>query len=75
MDASAIFWENLILLITQKICLLHSRCPIEVTFPYDYIEVLRCRPFHFSHRVVNKWFAERTILIRDAAHVFPLFGG
>lgn len=25
--------------------------------------------------MVNKWFAERTILIRDAAHIFPPFGG
>ncbi|KAH1414060.1 hypothetical protein KXX32_002055, partial [Aspergillus fumigatus] len=54
---------------------LHGGCPVEVTFPHDCIEVLRCRPFRFSHRVVNKWFAERTILIGDAAHVFPPFGG
>lgn len=75
MDASAIFWENLIPLITRKIRPLHGGCPVEVTFPHDCIEVLRCRPFRFSHRVVNKWFAERTILIGDAAHVFPPFGG
>ncbi|KAH2702661.1 hypothetical protein KXW03_003621 [Aspergillus fumigatus] len=75
MDASAIFWENLIPLITRKIRPLHGGCSVEVTFPHDCIEVLRCRPFRFSHRVVNKWFAERTILIGDAAHVFPPFGG
>ncbi|GIC92877.1 putative monooxygenase [Aspergillus udagawae] len=75
MDASAIFWENLIPLITRKIRPLHGGCPVEVTFPRDCIEVLRCRPFRFSHRVVNKWFAERTVLIGDAAHVFPPFGG
>ncbi|GAQ11816.1 hypothetical protein ALT_9137 [Aspergillus lentulus] len=75
MDASAKFWEHLTPLITRKIRPLHSGCPVEVTFPRDCIEVLRCRPFRFSHRVVNKWFAERTMLIGDAAHVFPPFGG
>jgi hypothetical protein len=75
MDASAIFWEHLTPLITRKIRPLHSGCPVEVTFPRDCIEVLRCRPFRFSHRVVNKWFAERTMLIGDAAHVFPPFDG
>ncbi|KAF7125583.1 hypothetical protein CNMCM5793_001800 [Aspergillus hiratsukae] len=75
MDASAVFWEQLTPLITRSIRPLHSGCPVEVTFPRDCIEVLRCRPFRFSHRVVNKWFAERTLLIGDAAHVFPPFGG
>lgn len=28
----------------------------------------------FVHKVVNKWFQDRTILIGDAAHVFPPFG-
>ena len=27
------------------------------------------------HKVVNHWFDQRTILIGDAAHVFPPFGG
>ncbi|RHZ70316.1 hypothetical protein CDV55_107039 [Aspergillus turcosus] len=75
MDASAMFWEHLTPLITRKIRPLHGGGPVEVTFPRDCIEVLRCRPFRFNHRVVNKWFAERTILIGDAAHVFPPFGG
>jgi 2-polyprenyl-6-methoxyphenol hydroxylase-like FAD-dependent oxidoreductase len=75
MDASDIFWEHLTPLITRKVRPLHSGCPVEATFPRDCIEVLRCRPFRFSHRVVNKWFAERTMLIGDAAHVFPPFGG
>jgi 2-polyprenyl-6-methoxyphenol hydroxylase-like FAD-dependent oxidoreductase len=75
MNASAIFWEHLTPLITRKVRPLNSGCPVEVTFPRDCIEVLRCRPFRFSHRVVNKWFAERTMLIGDAAHVFPPFGG
>lgn len=46
-----------------------------VPFPRDCIEVLRCRPFTFAQKVVNKWFHGRTILIGDAAHVFPPFGG
>ncbi|PKX91170.1 putative monooxygenase [Aspergillus novofumigatus IBT 16806] len=75
MDANAIFWEHLTPLITRNIRPLHGGCPAEVTFPRDCIEVLRCRPFRFSHRVVNKWFTERTMLIGDAAHVFPPFGG
>jgi 2-polyprenyl-6-methoxyphenol hydroxylase-like FAD-dependent oxidoreductase len=47
----------------------------DVRFPLDCIEVLRCRPFRFAHKVVNRWYHNRTILIGDAAHVFPPFGG
>lgn len=47
----------------------------DVQFPRDCIEVLRCRPFRFAHKVVNKWYDDRVILIGDAAHVFPPFGG
>jgi hypothetical protein len=36
---------------------------------------MRCRPFKFTHKVVNKWFHRKSILIGDAAHVFPPFGG
>src|SRR5436190_12507838 len=46
-----------------------------VTFPKDCIEIRRCRPFAFCQKVVNKWFHDRMILIGDAAHVFPPFGG
>ena len=46
-----------------------------VPFPKECIEVLRCRPFTFAQKVVNKWFHGRTVLIGDAAHVFPPFGG
>ncbi|KAI1047353.1 hypothetical protein LB505_012766 [Fusarium chuoi] len=46
-----------------------------VCYPRDCIEILRCRPFHFVHKVVNRWFSGRTILIGDAAHVFPPFAG
>ncbi|EXA32471.1 hypothetical protein FOVG_16304 [Fusarium oxysporum f. sp. pisi HDV247] len=45
-----------------------------VRFPWDCVEVLRCAPAYFSHRVTNKWSHNRTILIGDAAHVFPPFG-
>ncbi|KAF5678531.1 monooxygenase [Fusarium denticulatum] len=46
-----------------------------VQYPQDCIEILRCRPFHFVHKVVDRWFSGRTILIGDAAHVFPPFAG
>ncbi|KAK3688882.1 hypothetical protein B0T22DRAFT_407582 [Podospora appendiculata] len=46
-----------------------------VEFPRDCIEVVRCRPFTFATKVVNKWYARNTLLIGDAAHVFPPFGG
>ncbi|ENH64132.1 3-(3-hydroxy-phenyl)propionate/3-hydroxycinnamic acid hydroxylase [Fusarium oxysporum f. sp. cubense race 1] len=46
-----------------------------VKYPRDCIEILRCRPFHFVHKVVDRWFSGRTILIGDAAHVFPPFAG
>ncbi|KAB5511191.1 putative monooxygenase [Coniochaeta sp. 2T2.1] len=46
-----------------------------VSFPAECINILRCRPFAFAQKVVNKWFHNRTILIGDAAHVFPPFGG
>jgi hypothetical protein len=46
-----------------------------VTYPRDCVEILRCRPFTFQHKIVNRWFSKRSILIGDAAHVFPPFGG
>ena len=46
-----------------------------VCFPRDCIEILRCRPFAFTHKCVNKWFHESTMLVGDAAHVFPPFAG
>jgi 2-polyprenyl-6-methoxyphenol hydroxylase-like FAD-dependent oxidoreductase len=74
MDANELFWENLTPMITRTV-MTKSNGPMQVTFPRDCIEVLRCRPFRFNHRVVNKWFDNRTVLIGDAAHVFPPFGG
>ncbi|KAF8854801.1 FAD/NAD(P)-binding domain-containing protein [Acephala macrosclerotiorum] len=46
-----------------------------ITYPRDCVKILRCRPFSFAAQVVNRWFCRRTILIGDAAHVFPPFGG
>lgn len=46
-----------------------------VKYPRDCIEVLRCRPFKFVHKCVNRWYDKRTLLIGDAAHVFPPFAG
>jgi 2-polyprenyl-6-methoxyphenol hydroxylase-like FAD-dependent oxidoreductase len=46
-----------------------------VEYPRDCIKILRCRPFKFVHKCVNRWFDKRTILIGDAAHVFPPFAG
>lgn len=74
MDAVKIFWEQLTPMITRPISL-PGGTTAPITFPTDCIEILRCRPFSFSHRVVNRWFAGRTALIGDAAHVFPPFGG
>lgn len=69
-------WEHLTPLITRKSDSLGRRFPTgTITFPRDCIDVRRCRPFTFCQKVVNKWFHNRTILIGDAAHVFPPFGG
>ncbi|KAJ5267201.1 hypothetical protein N7478_010009 [Penicillium angulare] len=74
MDAVEMFWDHLTPMITRPFTLPDGTAK-SITFPTDCIEILRCRPFQFSHRVVNKWFAGRTALIGDAAHVFPPFGG
>ncbi|KAJ5307066.1 hypothetical protein PENANT_c003G03271 [Penicillium antarcticum] len=74
MDAVKTFWKQLTPMITRPITFPDGKTR-PVTFPVDCIEILRCRPFHFSHKVVNKWFSGRTALIGDAAHVFPPFGG
>lgn len=46
-----------------------------VMYPRDCIQILRCRPFKFVHKCVNRWYDRRTLLIGDAAHVFPPFAG
>jgi 2-polyprenyl-6-methoxyphenol hydroxylase-like FAD-dependent oxidoreductase len=69
-------WEHLTPLITRESDSLGRLFPSgAVTFPRDCIDIRRCRPFTLCQKVVNKWFHNRTILIGDAAHVFPPFGG
>ncbi|KAI0472421.1 hypothetical protein F4859DRAFT_104104 [Xylaria cf. heliscus] len=76
MDAEELLWEHLTPMITRKGDQGGRAFPSEeVTYPLDCIEIRRCRPFRFTHKVVNKWYDDRTILIGDAAHVFPPFGG
>ncbi|KAF9895305.1 hypothetical protein FE257_000209 [Aspergillus nanangensis] len=48
---------------------------VAIAYPQDCIKILRCRPFRFATKVVNRWFCRQTMLIGDAAHVFPPFGG
>ncbi|GIZ44734.1 hypothetical protein CKM354_000792500 [Cercospora kikuchii] len=75
MDAEELLWENLTPMITRHGDTNGRSFGRDVTFPRDCIEILRCRPFTFTHKVVNRWFHRRVILIGDAAHVFPPFGG
>uniref|UniRef100_A0A0D2Y1M9 FAD-binding domain-containing protein n=1 Tax=Fusarium oxysporum (strain Fo5176) TaxID=660025 RepID=A0A0D2Y1M9_FUSOF len=75
-NSEELFWEH----ITPMITLEEDRSRKHefdgpVKYPQDCIEILRCRPFHFVHKVVDRWFSGRTILIGDAAHVFPPFAG
>ncbi|KAF2217095.1 hypothetical protein CERZMDRAFT_32887, partial [Cercospora zeae-maydis SCOH1-5] len=75
MDAEKLLWENLTPVIARHEDANGRSFGRAVTFPRDCIEILRCRPFAFTHKVVNRWFHRRVILIGDAAHVFPPFGG
>ncbi|RYP38409.1 hypothetical protein DL766_000987 [Monosporascus sp. MC13-8B] len=76
MDAEKLLWEQLTPMITRSGDERYKAFPCgDVTFPRDCIRVNRCRPFRFTHKVVNGWFDNRTILVGDAAHVFPPFGG
>lgn len=72
MDATLLLWENIDPMITHcrdgKGKLFDGGA---VPYPKDCIEILRCRPFTFTHKVVNRWFHEKIVLIGDAAHVFP----
>jgi 2-polyprenyl-6-methoxyphenol hydroxylase-like FAD-dependent oxidoreductase len=75
MDALALFWKNLTPHITHDgssiLCLSEP-----VGYPKDCVKVLRCRPFTFVQKVAGPlWHHNRTIIIGDAAHVFPPFGG
>ncbi|KAM3515007.1 hypothetical protein MY11210_001366 [Beauveria gryllotalpidicola] len=75
-EAEAALWEHIIPMVTlqgDRHRQVQFREPVQ--YPRDCIQVLRCRPYRFTHRVVNRWFDKRTILIGDAAHVFPPFAG
>jgi len=75
-DSEMLLWEHLLPMLTRSSDSRGHQFPGgEITFPKDCIEIRRCRPFTFCQKVVNKWFHNRTILIGDAAHVFPPFGG
>ncbi|KAI1856446.1 hypothetical protein JX265_011693 [Neoarthrinium moseri] len=76
MDAEKLLWEQLEIMFTRQRDGRYQPLPFgTVSFPKDCIEILRCHQFRFTHKVVNKWFHDRIILIGDAAHVFPPFGG
>ncbi|KAF5648070.1 3-(3-hydroxy-phenyl)propionate 3-hydroxycinnamic acid hydroxylase [Fusarium sp. NRRL 52700] len=75
-NSEELLWEHLTPMITlTEDSSRRHRFDGPVQYPRDCIEILRCRPFHFVHKVVNRWFSGRTILIGDAAHVFPPFAG
>ncbi|KAH8197714.1 hypothetical protein TruAng_008131 [Truncatella angustata] len=75
MDAVQLFWEHIMPMITRGQDTDGYKLPEHVQFPRDCVEILRCRPFRFVHKVVNRWFDGRVVLIGDAAHVFPPFAG
>lgn len=77
MNAEKRFWEHILPMITRSTDELGNRFHEvgKVAYPRDCIHILRCRPFTFTHKVVNQWFHNRTMLIGDAAHVYPPFGG
>ncbi|KAI8283045.1 hypothetical protein K4K59_007819 [Colletotrichum sp. SAR11_240] len=71
-----LFWEHISQSITLKEDPVRGHHFDEaVEYPRDCIEILRCRPFKFVHKCVNRWYDKRTLLIGDAAHVFPPFAG
>lgn len=75
-NAVQLLWEHLIPLITRESDGRGRSFPTgPIMFPRNCINIRRCRPFTFCQKVVNKWFHNKTILIGDAAHVFPPFGG
>lgn len=75
MDAEELLWEHLTPMIIRTQCDDSRTFEEPAIFPRDCIQVLRCRPFTFTHKVVNRWYHGKTVLIGDAAHVFPPFGG
>lgn len=73
--AEELLWEHITPMITRERDNQGYKLSQPVTYPRDCITILRCRPYRFTHKVVNRWFDKRTILIGDAAHVFPPFAG
>jgi 2-polyprenyl-6-methoxyphenol hydroxylase-like FAD-dependent oxidoreductase len=74
MDAEELLWEHLGPMLTRSRCGKGRVFEELATYPRALIEVLRCRPFTFAHKIINRWYHRDTILIGDAAHVFPPFG-
>ncbi|KAI1253335.1 hypothetical protein MGN70_005543 [Eutypa lata] len=76
MNCEDLLWEHIAPMITRSSGKESQAFPSgPVAYPRDCITIMRCRPFRFTHKMVNRWFEGRTILIGDAAHVFPPFGG
>lgn len=75
MNAIELFWEHLTPMITRTQDEKGMKFGQAAVWPRDCIEILRCRPFTFTHKVVNRWYHRKSVLIGDAAHVFPPFGG
>jgi 2-polyprenyl-6-methoxyphenol hydroxylase-like FAD-dependent oxidoreductase len=75
-QSEMLFWEHITPMITRQSDAARGIVFAEsVRYPRDCIEILRCRPFRFVQKVVNQWYHKRTILIGDAAHVYPPFAG
>ena len=76
MNAEELFWDHLKPMITLSADKTRGiQFAQNIQYPMDCINILRCRPFKFTHKIVNRWYDGRTILIGDAAHVFPPFAG
>ena len=75
MDPLGLFWDHITPMITREKTSGGKRLPNgPIVFPRDCINILRCRPFVFAQKCVNKWFDRRRVLVGDSAHVFPPFG-
>jgi 2-polyprenyl-6-methoxyphenol hydroxylase-like FAD-dependent oxidoreductase len=75
MNAEELLWEHLTPMITRTECGRGNAFKCPAVYPRDCIEVLRCREFTFTQKVVNRWYAGKTVLIGDAAHTFSPFAG
>lgn len=75
LNAEDLFWDHITPMITRIADAEGNKFCTPATWPKDTLTILRCRPFTFTHKVANRWFYKKTVLIGDAAHVFPPFGG